>query len=174
MPFRVNLSFLLQAAVQDVTSHLGVPVLYSPLIWNSPLAFPCLSDTGILILIDQNATEFIIHHFEVYHSVALSTFTVLPHHCVHAELLQSCPTLCDPVDRSPPGSSGHSILQAGILEWVAMPSCRGSSRPRDRTQVCCLAGRFFTSEPPEKPCPHHYLYLFPETIHHPQKKPCTH
>ena len=43
--------------------------------------------------------------------------------------------LCDPVDCSPPGSSVHGILQARILEWVAMPSSRGSSPPRDRTHV---------------------------------------
>ena len=43
---------------------------------------------------------------------------------------QSCPTLCDPMDRSLPGSSVHGIVQARILEWVAMPSCRGSSQPR--------------------------------------------
>ena len=43
-----------------------------------------------------------------------------------------------------PGSSIHGILQAGMLEWVAIPFSRGSSRPRDRTQVCCIAGRFFT------------------------------
>ena len=52
-----------------------------------------------------------------------------------AKLLQSCLTLCDPMDCSPSGSSVHGILQARILEWVAMPSCRGSSRPRDQTHV---------------------------------------
>ena len=52
---------------------------------------------------------------------------------VCAQLLQSCPTLCDPMDCSPLGSSVHGIPQAGILEWVAMPFPRGSSRPRDRT-----------------------------------------
>ena len=46
---------------------------------------------------------------------------------MHAKLLQSCPTLCDPMDYSPPGSSVHGILQARILEWVAMSSSRGSS-----------------------------------------------
>ena len=45
----------------------------------------------------------------------------------HAKLLQSCPTLCDPMDFSPKGSSVHGILWATILEWVAMPSSRGSS-----------------------------------------------
>ena len=54
---------------------------------------------------------------------------------VHAKLLQSCPTLCDPMDCSPPGSSVHWILQAWILEWVAMPSSKGNSQPRDRTCV---------------------------------------
>ena len=46
---------------------------------------------------------------------------------------QSCPTLCNPVDCSPPGSSVHGILQARILEWVAISFSRGSSQPRDRT-----------------------------------------
>ena len=55
-----------------------------------------------------------------------------------------CPTLCDPKDCSPPGSSVHRILQAWILEWVAMSSPRGSSQPRDQTQVSHIAGRFFT------------------------------
>ena len=50
---------------------------------------------------------------------------------------QSCPTLCDPVDCSPPGSSVHGILQARILEWVAVPSSRGSSQPRN-TNPCLL------------------------------------
>ena len=48
---------------------------------------------------------------------------------------QSSPFLCDPIDYSPPGSSVHGIFQASILEWVAMPSSRGSSRPRDRTHI---------------------------------------
>ena len=56
----------------------------------------------------------------------------------------SCLTLCNPMDWSLPGSSVHGILHARILEWVAMPSSRGSSQPRDRTQVSLIAGRFFT------------------------------
>ena len=51
------------------------------------------------------------------------------------EVTQSCLTLCDPVDCSPPGSSVHGILQARILEWGAIAFSRGSSRPWDRTQV---------------------------------------
>ena len=57
---------------------------------------------------------------------------------------QSCPTLCDPMDCSPPASSVRGILQARILAWVAMSSSRASSQPRDGTQVSCIAGRFFT------------------------------
>ena len=64
--------------------------------------------------------------------------------CVRVQSLQSCPTLWDAMDCSPPGSSVHGILQARILEWVAMPSSRGSSWPRNRTCVSCIAGGFFT------------------------------
>ena len=52
---------------------------------------------------------------------------------------QLYPTLCDPMDYTV-----HGILQAGILEWVAFPFSRGSSQPRDWTQVFCIAGGFFT------------------------------
>ena len=60
-----------------------------------------------------------------------------------SEVAQSCPTLCDPVDCSPPGSSVHGILQARILEWVAISFSKGSSRPRDQTQVSRTGGRCF-------------------------------
>ena len=55
--------------------------------------------------------------------------------CMPAKLLQSCPTLCNPMDCSLPGSSVHGMVQARILEWVAIPSPRGSSQPRDRTCI---------------------------------------
>ena len=53
---------------------------------------------------------------------------------------QPCPTRCDPMDCGPPGSSVHGILQARIPEWVTMPSSRGSSQPRNGTQVSALQG----------------------------------
>ena len=56
---------------------------------------------------------------------------------------QSCPTLWDPMDCSPPGSYVREILQARILEWVAMPFSRCFSWPRDRTCISCIAGIFF-------------------------------
>ena len=59
------------------------------------------------------------------------------------EVAQLCPTLCDPVDCSPPGSSLHGILQARVLEWVAISFSRGSSRPRDQTRVSHSPGRRF-------------------------------
>ena len=70
--------------------------------------------------------------------------------CVHAKSFQLCPTLCDPMNYSLPGSSVHGILQARILEWVSMPSSRGSSWPRDQTCVSYIEGRFFPIEPPER------------------------
>ena len=64
--------------------------------------------------------------------------------CVCMLVTQSCPTLCNPMDCSPPGSSVHGILQARILEWVAISFSRGLSQPRDQTWVSCIVGRFFT------------------------------
>ena len=75
--------------------------------------------------------------------------------CVRAQSPQSCSTLCDAMDCSPPGSSIHGILQARTMEWVAMPSCRGASRCRGHTSgVSCvfrIAGGLFITELPEKP-----------------------
>ena len=70
-----------------------------------------------------------------------------------ANSLQLCLTFCNPVDCSPSGSSVHGILQATILEWVAILSSRGSSRPSNQTSVSCgscISGMFFTNEPPGK------------------------
>ena len=59
---------------------------------------------------------------------------------VKVKAAQSCPTLCDPMDYLV-----HGIPQARILEWVDFPFSKVSSQPRDRTQISCIAGRFFTS-----------------------------
>ena len=67
--------------------------------------------------------------------------------CVCVKVTQSCPTLCDPMDYKVPG-----IFQARIPEWVAFPFSRGSSQPRDWTQVSCIAGRFFTSWATRETC----------------------
>ena len=71
----------------------------------------------------------------------------------------SCLTLCDPMGCNPPVSSLPGISQAGILEWVAIPFSRGSSQPKGRTQVSCIAGGFFNVwTTREAPC--HLYYRF--------------
>ena len=73
--------------------------------------------------------------------------------CVHAKSLEAFPSLCDPMDCSPPGSSVHEILQARILEWVAMPSSRGSSWSRDwicNFYVTCIGRWVLPLVPPGK------------------------
>ena len=60
-----------------------------------------------------------------------------------SEVAQTCPTLCDLMDGSLPGSSIHGIFQARILEWVAISFSGGSSQLRDRTRVSCIAGKGF-------------------------------
>ena len=65
--------------------------------------------------------------------------------CVYVLITQSCLILCDSMDCNSPGSSAHGILQAGIVEWLAIPFSRGSSQPRDWTWVSHIAGGFFTS-----------------------------
>ena len=71
-------------------------------------------------------------HFDIYEDSIKGT-------CLHAESLQLCPVLRNPRHYSLPGSSVYGILQARILQWIAMPSSRGSSRPRDQTHyLLCL------------------------------------
>ena len=89
------------------------------------------------------------------HSVSVSINSVSIHKALwtqtwwkvmksESEFTQLCPTLFDPMDCSPPGSSIHTVFQATILEWVAVFFSRGSSRPRGRTQVSGIVGRLFT------------------------------
>ena len=89
----------------------------------------------ILVVLFSSGLSF---HYCFFYSFAWAN--------VCAQLLQSCPTLCDPVDCSLPGSSVHGILQARRLEWVAMPSSRGSSPSGYQTHIC-IACRFLATEP---------------------------
>ena len=72
---------------------------------------------------------------------------IYQHSCMWAKLLQSCLTLCDHMGCSPPGSSVPKILQARILEWVAVLSFKGSSQPWDQTHVSYFSciGRWFST-----------------------------
>ena len=71
--------------------------------------------------------------------------------------VQSCLTLCDPMDCYLPGSSVHGISQKRTLEWIAVSYSRGLSRPRDQSHISCLASRFFTTEPFGKAI---YTYIY--------------
>ena len=82
-----------------------------------------------------------------YHTIAL----ILRLAKVKVLVAQSRPALCDPMDCSLPGSSVHGILQARILEWVAVPFSRASSQPRDRVRSPALPADSLPSEPPVKP-----------------------
>ena len=66
------------------------------------------------------------------------------YHSVCVLVTQTCLTLYNPVDCNQLGSSFHGIFQARILEWVVIPFSTGSSRPRDQTQISCIAGGFLT------------------------------
>ena len=85
--------------------------------------------------------------------------------CVCANLLQSCTTLCNPRDHNPPGSCVHGILQARTLKWVAISYSRGSSWPRDWTQVSCgscIAGHWATGlyvHVTTPPSPSNYFHI---------------
>ena len=84
-------------------------------------------------LLDPAATE------DVFRPLLCSVLCPT-HPCVHAASLRASPALCDPVSRSPAGSSVHGVLQARMLEWTAQLSSRGSSRLRDRTRVSAVFG----------------------------------
>ena len=104
----------------------------------------------------KNTSQLII----IFGQVLNMLFSFFDEFIVRAELLQTCPILCDPMDCSPPGSSVHGILQARILEWVAMPS----SQPRDRSCVSYVSfiGRWVLcspGRPPGKPFGEFRLYL---------------
>ena len=75
-------------------------------------------------------------HYDIFSSI--SHITSLAKWYVIVHLLSCVQLLCNPVDWSSPGSSVHGISQARILEWVAMPFSRASSRPRDQTCVSCI------------------------------------
>ena len=92
-------------------------------------------------------------------SVSLGIFSITHSVCQFVVVAWLCPTLCDPMDYCLPGSSVHRILQARILEWVAISFSRGSSRPRDWTWVSCIAGRFFTSWATREVLVYHMAYL---------------
>ena len=105
----------------------------------------CIDHTGIAKLIPTTLNRNIVLLLGKY-----SLKTCYIPHCskyqkhFDVKVIQPCTTLCSPMDCSLPGSSLRGILQASIPEWLALSSSKGSSQPRDRTQVFCIAGGFFT------------------------------
>ena len=99
-----------------------------------------LSDMYLIIVLPVAMISMVVTH--------LRENCILKRSVKINEVAQSCLTLCNPLDCSPPGSSVHGISQARMLEWVAISFCRRSSRLRDQTHVSCIAGRFFTTESP--------------------------
>ena len=95
-----------------------------PVIHDSFLNFPSIPPK-------QNIPPLKFYQSSLLHSYRIYHFKV--------KVAQTCPTLCDPMDPY----TVHRILQARILEWVAVPFSRGSSQPRDQTQVSRIAGGFF-------------------------------
>jgi len=97
---------------------------------NQPICNKLFSYSLIILLIEIFLNWATLFNVLVTYLVLIS---------MHAKSLLSCPALCNRRDYSPPGSSVHGILQARILEWVAMPSSRGSSWPRDWTWVSYIS-----------------------------------
>ena len=118
---------------------------------HSVLTFPCRHLCGpgwppwfpLLMSRGFTSPSFCLRWIQGPQVLLLPTFDIGFKYCAlwyEVKIAQLCPTLCDPMDYTV-----HGILQARILEWVAFPFSRGSSQPRDRTQVSHIAGGFFTS-----------------------------
>ena len=136
----------------------GLPLAVSKFLYNNSVP-PLL--TGKLSLLPISPIQSLVS---------------VPTACMRAKLFQSCPTLCDSMDCSPPGSSVHGILQARALEWVASPSSKGSSKPRYWTHVSywqagslplappgkplCAHCHQLISDPPDPAIPHYSLLLY--------------
>ena len=122
-----------------------------PLGWEDPLEKEMATHSSILKSL-ENPTDKGAWRATAQHSMAQgSCVCVCVCVCVYARArAQVCPTLCDPVDHSPPGSSVHGIPQARILEWIAMPFSRWSFRseiePSVQSQVSCIVRGYFTRE----------------------------
>ena len=120
----------------------GISLLYNhKVLALGPTQIPKSADTHLLYKMGQ--------YFHITYGHPPSHFKPSLDYTGHlmqseSEVSQSCPTLCDPMDCSPPGSSVHGIFQARVLEWAGISFSRRSSQPRDRTWVSPIADRCFT------------------------------
>ena len=133
--------------------HLVVRNFFILAIWVGLYWYFIIVLICIFLITDEYKQHLFIHLYKIIcFSSIVSCLSISL--CVRAKLLQLCLTLCHPVDYSPRGFSVHGILQARILEWVAMPSSRGSSWPRGQTCIfcgSCIAGGLFIAEPLGRP-----------------------
>ena len=141
----VSTSAVMVSPGEVFQTFIPKPLGYLPSVWNWLLVvFHCFQLKNMMVI---RGTKGYSSRCPLLHLCCV-TATKAPcegqGHSPHQYELatQSCPTLCDPMDCSPPGSSIHGLLQTRILEWAATPSSRGSSRPRDGAWG--TAGRFFT------------------------------
>ena len=128
-------------------------MVYSELFWNHLRSITGLSKWVIVPMLFQNSSYLSCHVLHVATTLLTYLLAVTVSVCRTVLVAQSCLTLCDPTNCSLPGFSVHGILQAKILEWIAIPFSRGTSQPRDRTLVSWLIGRFFTIWATEKRSP---------------------
>ena len=119
-----------------VSNSLPPQGLYSP--WNSPGQNTGVGSFSLLqgIFPTQRSSWGLLHCRQILYQLS---YQGSPQKALKVKVAQSCLTLFDPMDYTV-----HGILQARILEWVAFPFPRGSSQPRDRSQVSHIAGGFFT------------------------------
>ena len=113
-------------------------------LWDTLVAKQQHNTHSDVIIVIHNSYNLLIFSASLLSLGAAGGGRVLLKYSLKVNMLvaQLWPTLCDPMDCSPPGSSVHGILHARILEWVAISFSRWSSQPRDRTWVSCTAGRF--------------------------------
>ena len=114
---------------QSPLSILLGGIVSNTLLRSTDVMFSSLDVLILLIIVTSFVVESPLHSWNELHLVMAL--------CSHV-VAESCPALCDPMDRIPPGSSVYGILQARILEWVAISFSRGCSGPRDRTHVSCI------------------------------------
>ena len=124
------------------SSHLilGRPLLLLPPI---PPSIKAFSNESILRMRWPKYWSFSFSIIPFKEIPGLISFRMTLHNIINqilrAKSLQSCLTLCDPMDCNPPVSSVHESIQARILEWIVISSSGGSSRPRDQTHISCLS-----------------------------------
>ena len=124
-----------------------------PTHWKSPLMLGKIESRRTIIFLFFSSL-----YLQLSDEIWSSSLNTQWQHCLKLStarlVTQSCPTLCDAMDCSPPGSSVHGIPQARILEWVAISFSRGSSNPGIEPVSSVspeMAGRFFITEPHGKP-----------------------